>query len=421
MDATEIFAALLGPAGKADPYPLYAALHELGEAAAEPMPGVVIVRGYDAINAVLRDPGFLVMDEAYRDQENPGWREHPSIGMSEILSLNPPRHTRIRKLMTRAFTHRGVAAIEPATARLTAALLDQLADAGADGSPVPFMADFAFQLPVTVICELLGVPAVARAGFRDMGRALTATLEVDPDPSVLAEGDAAAVELRACFTEVAAARRSSPRDDLISALVQVSDADDGRLSDDELFDNLALLLVAGFETTTNLLGNGLRVILCDPAVGDAVRDRTVPAAAFAEEVLRYDSPVQLTSRRRPDPVVVSGLRVPPRADVLTLLGAGNRDPRRFAVPDVFDPLRPDGGPLSFGAGAHFCLGAAWPGWKLSPRSRRCLSGSPASPLRASPSAATASCCAASRPSRSRSREKLERSGSITGSARRKPM
>ena len=357
MDATEIFTALLEPAGKADPYPLYAALHELGEAVA-PMPGVVVAHGYDAVSGVLRDPAFLVTDAARLDQVFPLWREHPSLGMDAILNLNAPAHSRIRSLMTRVFTHRRVAGLEPAIARLTDVLLDGMAERGADGSAVEFMHDFAFLLPVTVICELLGVPEADRESFRPLIRDLAATLELGLDFSVLAAGDVSAIKLREYFTDLAAERRSSPRDDLISALVQVRDSGDGRLSDDELLDNLTLLLLAGFETTTNLLGNGLRVILQDPAAGQAVRDRTVPAAAFVEEVLRYDSPVQLTSRRRADPVMVAGVSAPPGAEVVALLGAGNRDPRRFAAPDAFDPLRPDGGPLSFGGGPHFCLGAA---------------------------------------------------------------
>ena len=121
--------------------------------------------------------------------------------------------------------------------------------------------------------------------------------------------------------------------------------------------NLTLLLVAGFETTTNLLGNGLQVILQDPPAGDAVRDGSVPPSAFVEEVLRFDSPVQLTSRVGYD-TKVGGVPVSARTGVVTLLGAGNRDPRRFANPARFDPMRPDGGPLSFGGGAHFCIGAA---------------------------------------------------------------
>jgi cytochrome P450 len=359
MDANDIFESLLTAEGRSDPYPLYAALHRMGVAAV-PIADAVIAHGYDAIDAVLRDPAFRVTDAARLDELDPGWREHPALGMNAILNLNPPDHGRIRAPMARAFTKRRVSGLGPSITRMTDELLDVMAERGADGSPVEFMHDFAFLLPVTVICELLGIPEADRAGFRPLARDLAATVEVGVDLPVLQAADAAAVRLHEYLTALAAERRAGPRDDLLSALVAISDPDGGAavLSAAELLDNLTLLLVAGFETTTNLLGNGLRVILQQPAAGDAVRDGSVPVPAFVEEVLRYDSPVQLTSRRRAGATEVGGVPVPGGTEVITLLGAGNRDPRRFTAPDTFDPLRPDGAALSFGAGAHFCLGAA---------------------------------------------------------------
>jgi len=365
MDANVIFESLLTTEGRSDPYPLYAALHRLGGAAVPlPLADAVIVHGYHAIDAVLRDPAFRVTDAARLDEVEPGWREHPSLAMQAILNLNPPDHSRIRAPMARAFTKRRVSGLAPSITRMTDDLLDLMAERGADGSPVEFMHDFAFQLPVTVICELLGIPQADRAGFRPLARDLAATVEVEVDAPVLQAADAAAVRLHEYLAALATERRTDPRDDLVSALVAISALGDtgagadAVLSAEELIDNLSLLLVAGFETTTNLLGNGLRVILRQPAVGAAVRDGSVQVPAFVEEVLRYDSPVQLTSRRRAGPAEVAGVRVPSGAEVIILLGAGNRDPGRFPEPDSFDPRRPDGAPLSFGAGAHFCLGAA---------------------------------------------------------------
>jgi cytochrome P450 len=357
MDPTEIFTALLEPAGRADPYPLYAALHELGEVVVVG-PGVVLVPGYAAISSVLRDPRFLVSDSARLDEVLPDWRDHPSMSTDSLLSLNPPEHARIRSLVSRAFTLRRVAGLEPAIAAMTGRLLDEVASRGTGGSTVEFMHDFAFLLPVTVICELIGIPDSDRESFRPIARNLAATIEPFVGPEIVAVADVAAVQLNDYFSVLAAQRRRHPGDDLMSALVGISDAADGRLSESELLSNLTLLLIAGFETTTNLLGNGLRIILQHPEIGDALRDGSVPVAAFIEEVLRYDSPVQATSRRRADPVTVRGVPVPPGDEIVTLLGAGNRDPRRFAEPDKFDPMRSDGGPLSFGGGAHFCLGAA---------------------------------------------------------------
>jgi cytochrome P450 len=357
MDAIEILTALGTSAGRADPYPLYAALHEIGDVI-DIGPGGVMVAGYDAINLVLRDPGFRVSDESSFDRDFPAWRQNPAFvqGADWILNLNPPRHSRIRSLMARAFTARRIAGLEPAIARMADDLLDAMADRGADGGVVEFMHDFAYLLPITVICELIGIPEEDREGFRPVARDLAGIFELN-DIETLPSINAAAVELLAYFTGLAARRRASPGDDLLSDLLAVSDAEDGRLTDAELLHNLTLLLVAGFETTTNLLGNGLQIILQDPPAGEAVRDGSVPPAAFVQEVLRFDSPVQLTSRIG-DGTSVSGVPVPPGTGVVTLLGAGNRDPRRFTDPARFDPMRPDGGPLSFGGGAHFCIGAA---------------------------------------------------------------
>ena len=357
MNAMDIFTALGTAAGKANPYPHYAALHELGEVVAI-VPGTVAVVGYDAISSVLRDPGFRCQDGAVFDQSFPGWRENPVLvqGADWILNLNGERHARIRRLIARAFTARRIAGLEPAIAAMAGHLLDVMADRGADGSVVEFMHDFAYLLPVTVICELIGIPEADRESFRPIARDLAGVFEFE-DELALPAINAAAVELLAYFTGLAARRRLEPRDDLISALLAISDSDDGRLTDAELLHNLTLLLVAGFETTTNLLGNGLRIILQDPKIGDAVASGTVKPGAFVEEVLRYDSPVQLTSRIGYE-TEIAGVAIGAGDNVATLLGAGNRDPRRFADPDRFDPSRSDGGPVSFGAGAHFCIGAA---------------------------------------------------------------
>jgi cytochrome P450 len=357
MNAEEIFSTLLGPAGRDDPYPLYAQLHKLGEVVPTSL-GVVLVPGYDAISSVLRDPAYRVQDAARLDEIDPGWREHPSAGVEAILSLNPPDHARIRSLISGAFTPRRVAGLRPAIGQMTERLLSAMADRGAGGAALDFMSDFAFLLPVTVICELIGIPEADRESFRPVGRDLAATIEPMLDDEVIARADKAAIWLHEYFTKLAAERRAEPRDDLMSALVGISDAEDGRLSDAALLDNLMLLLVAGFETTTNLLGNGMHILLHDPELAGAVRGGSIPPASFVEEVLRYDGPVQMTSRRRLEPAEIRGVPVTPDQDVVLLLGAGNRDGRRFPDPDTFSPQRAVGGPLSFGAGAHFCIGAA---------------------------------------------------------------
>jgi len=353
MNAIEILATLSTPQGRADPYPLYAALHELGEVI-DTGTNQALVVGYDAINLVLRDPGYRVSDEANFDQNFPDWKANPVFvqGADWILNLNAPRHFRIRSLMARAFTPRRIAGLEPAIAKMTDDLLDGIGDRGADGSVIEFMRDFAHLLPVTVICELIGIPDSDRQEFRSVARDLAAVFELD-DIETLPSINAAATELLGYFADLAAKRRAEPRDDLLSDLLALSD--NGRLTDAELLHNLTFLLVAGFETTTNLLGNGLRIVLTDPCANVAAR--SAPPSAFVDEVLRYDSPVQLTSRIGYD-TKLGGVPITPESSVVTLLGAGNRDPRRFTNPDRFNPSRTDAGPLSFGGGAHYCIGAA---------------------------------------------------------------
>ncbi len=357
MEPLDILIALNTPDGKADPYPLYNALHEMGEVV-EIGDNDVFVVGYDAINSVLRDPGFLVSSTDTFDAGLPQWRQNPVFVQAAdwILNLNAPKHSRIRSLIGRAFTARRIGGLEPAIVKMANGLLDDIADRGADGSAVEFMHDFAYLLPITVICELIGIPESDREAFRPVARDLAAVFENTTDED-LPRINSAAVDLLAYFSALATVKRANPSDDLLSDLLAIAESGDGRLTDAELLHNLTLLLVAGFETTTNLLGNGLHVALGDPPVGAAVANGSVPAANFVEEVLRFDSPVQLTSRIGYD-TKLHQAKIAENSSVVTLLGAGNRDPRRFSDPGKFDPLRADGGPLSFGGGAHFCIGAA---------------------------------------------------------------
>jgi cytochrome P450 len=233
-----------------------------------------------------------------------------------------------------------------------------MASRGAGGLPLDFMAAFAWLLPVNVICELLGVPEADRAAFRPEARKLALALDFGNDPELLATADAAAFWLRDYFTVLVAGRRDAPAGDLISELAGTGGGQ-GKLSEAELLVNLTLLLFAGFETTTNLLGNGLAILLTRPSVEAGLREGSIGSQAFVTEVLRFDAPVQAaTDRWRVEPGQLAGFSMPAGSFVLPLIGAANRDPRRFSDPDTFDPARKDAGALSFGAGAHFCLGAA---------------------------------------------------------------
>jgi cytochrome P450 len=331
--------------GRDDPYPRYAQLREMAPLLRAPDDALVTMRYADCAT-VVRDGrlGHMPADMlAFAGL--PDWAEHPALVQlfTSILAINPPDHTRLRRLVSSTFTARRVQELRPAIEATVAELLDGL-ETAAD-----FITAFAFPLPVSVIGELLGVPAADRAQFQTLIRDWSQVLEV-MTPEVLAVADPAAATVRDYLAGLAAERRVTPRDDLISAMV-AAEEDGDRLSEDELLTMAGLLFAAGFETTTNLLANGLVALTTAGvrAIGD-------PAAAV-EELLRYDSPVQIVSRVAYEDVELGGVTVGAGERVVAYLGAGNRDPRRFAEPDRLDLSRSPNAPLSFGGGIHFCLGA----------------------------------------------------------------
>ncbi|MEH1169294.1 cytochrome P450 [Micromonospora sp. CPCC 205539] len=358
MDAAEALTLLMSPQGRIDPYPTYERLRAHGPVV-QAMPGLYVVTGYAEVDELLRHPRLGVLDDAMRDQVWPDWRKSAAVSSiaRSMLRTNPPDHSRMRRLAAGAFSPRRIAGMRDVVRAQAEELVDAMVRRASDGAPVDVLADFAYPLPVAVICALLGVPEADRPQFRRWAGDLTGVLEPEITTAELAAADAGAAELGAYFAELVAARRSAPADDLTTALVQVHDTDGERLTGVELLANLVLLLVAGFETTTNLLGNGLVVLLRHPEAAAALRADPGLAPAYVEELLRYDSPVQLTTRTSTAPVRTGGLDLPAGSTALLLLGAANRDPRRFPDPQRFDPARDQAHPLSFGAGPHYCLGA----------------------------------------------------------------
>ncbi|MGW4381249.1 cytochrome P450 [Kitasatospora sp. NPDC004531] len=357
MDAAAIVEELLGPAGRRDPYPLYERLREFGPAVRTD-DFLVTVTGYEEADEVLRTPGFGVLDPELAARFEQDYQGHPGKTLlgDSVLERNAPDHARMRSLISSVFTPRRVALLAPAVTAAVEGLLDELAAYGDE--PLDFLDAFAFRLPIGVICELLGVPEQDRHLFRPLAADLTATLEILIEDAELAAADRAADDLSRYFTDLTALRRAAPRDDLVSALVATADADPSRLSDAELLANLALLLVAGFETTGNLLGNALALLFDHPDTAARLRDGALDPSALVDEVLRFDSPVQLTSRvALTDGLTIGGRPVPQYTCALLLIGAANRDPRRYPDPGRFDAARADGPPLSFGGGPHYCLGA----------------------------------------------------------------
>jgi cytochrome P450 len=355
MEAGEAIGRLLAPGGNEDPYPTYAALRAHGPIARLD-DRLYVASGYAAITELLRDPRMRVQDEEYVRRMVPGWE--PGLAeralMATLLQVNPPDHTRLRRIVAGAFTPRRVAEMRAAVVAQAETLTGYLGHLFTVGESVDFMAEFAFPLPVRIICALLGVPVGEQAWFREQATALTAIVEYRFSGSELDSANQAATELAGYFGDLVQRRRAEQTDDLTSALVAAAD----EYSEIELLATLVLLLVAGFETTTNLLGNGLVVLLGHPQAAAALRADPGLAERYVEELLRFDAPAQLTSRWSREAVTVAGTTIPAYAEVLLLLGAGNRDSERFGDADRFDPLREANQPLSFGAGAHYCLGAA---------------------------------------------------------------
>ncbi|HEU4425645.1 MAG TPA: cytochrome P450 [Pilimelia sp.] len=354
---------LLSPEGRRDPFAYYAALHQRGPAVRlDGSEGYdLLVHGYDAVNQALRDPVLQMQDAPYLDRTSPRWRRHTALVRlkDSIFFTNGDDHTRVRRLFGQVFTARRVTALEPAIAAMTTPLLDHIAELGAGGTPVNFMSEFAFPLPSNVVGELLGVPERDRAWFRPRVLAIGAILELDGiNWTTMTAANAAAGELTDYFVELAARRRVEPRDDLISALLQVQAAGGGQLSDAELLGNMITVFNAGFVTTTHMFGHGLALLLRHPDLLARLRadpDFTLP---YLEEVLRFESPAPFGMRWATADTEAGGLAIPRGSTVLLALGAANRDPRAYPEPDVFNPTRDGPPPLHFGAGPHYCLGAA---------------------------------------------------------------
>lgn len=314
-----------------------------------------LVTRYTDVMAVLKDLRFK---KDYRNALTPEQIERiPSLPEMQarldqhMLSSDPPSHTRLRKLVSKAFTPRLVAQMRPRVQALADALIDAVLPRG----ELDLIDDYAFPLPITVIAELLGVPAADREQFRAWSHAAVADRS-NPDTLVELAGalEACTAYLHALFAE----RRRQPRSDLVTALVTAEEAG-GRLSDQELMSTVFLLLVAGHETTVNLIGNGVLALLTNPA--ELARLRADPALieSAVEECLRYDAPVATsTARFAAEDVEIAGVTIPRGAWVVLALGSANRDGTHFVDPDHFDINRSPDDHAAFGQGIHHCLGAS---------------------------------------------------------------
>ncbi|WP_033343275.1 cytochrome P450 family protein [Catenuloplanes japonicus] len=333
-----------------DPYPSLARLRENGPVSiihGEGGLAMYVLARYDDVRAALADPRFG--QDARRAQELASRRvEGVTLGgdMIHMLNSDPPDHTRFRRLITGVFTARRVAAMRPMVSRITGELLDAL-----DGrDKADLVADFAFPLPMYVICELLGFPPEDRFAYRSWS---TAVLTHDPDPEVYAR---ALDEMAAYIAGMLRTRRDSPRDDILTVLVRARD--DGTLTEPEIIGMVFLLLIGGHETTVNLLGTACLALLHHPDQHARLLEHPDLMPAAIDEFLRFESPVSMaTLRFTREPVDVGGVLIPAGELVLLSLGGANRDPRRFTDPDRLILDRGDPGHLAFGHGLHRCLGS----------------------------------------------------------------
>lgn len=343
----------MDPEFVADPYPMYHRLRAEDPVHRSPL-GFWVLTRYDDVASVLRDPNFAKEAIAAFVAQRLGVEATVGVGIS-MLDRDPPDHTRLRSLVSKAFTPRVVEGLRPRIQQI----VDELLDRAEDHRSMDLIEELAYPIPVIVICEMLGVPVEDHERFRgwslDLARGLDATmLGAGSDVAVRAADSRRA--LSAYFRELIAERRDSPRGDLLTALITAEEAGD-KLSEHELLATCILLLVAGHETTVNLLGNGTLALLRHPAELRRLRENPGLIGSAVEELLRYDGPVQRTARVPSAAAVIDGHTIEAGEMVMPFIGAADRDPAHFPDPDRLDLTRTDNRHIAFGWGIHFCLGA----------------------------------------------------------------
>ncbi len=346
------------PEVHADPYPLYRRLRE-EDPVHEAFPGVWVLTRYADVQAVLRDAERFSSDERNSDlfevfqqsmNLDPGTLD--ASAAQSMLFLDPPDHTRLRALVNKAFTARVVEGLRPRAQAIVDSLLGDALERGS----MDVVAELAYPLPITVICEMLGVPLADHSRFREWSSDLVLSLDPMMSPEIAAKANRATEGLAEYFRGLLSERRANPGKDVLTALIAAED-EGQRLTEDELLSMCILLLVAGHETTVNLISNGMLALLRNRDQMQRLRGDPSLIRTTVEELLRYDSPVQLTGRIPLQDLEIGGKRIAKGQEVVALTGAANRDPAQFPDPDRLDLGRTDNRHFAFGAGIHFCLGA----------------------------------------------------------------
>src|SRR5579863_8961260 len=350
--STEVYFNPWDEAFRANPYPYYKALYGRPPHLMNMFFSMALVGGYDDAVTILHDHERFTSSQ----KRNPNFDEKDRTlfaGAATVLFSDPPTQTRLRKLVSRAFTPKRVRDLEPRIREITHWLLDQAARKG----ELEIMGDLATPLPVMVIAEMLGVPPLEYEQFKHWSDRIVESDNTPPGMPLPPEIKQAASDLRAYFGGEIERRRREPGDDLISALVAAHDEAEA-LSADELLAFVILLLLAGNETTTNLIGNGMLALGRNPDQLELLRANASLIPRAVEEMLRYDGPVQATVRHNHEPVEVGGALIAPETMVFVILAGANRDPAHFNRPDEFDITREPNDHIAFGDGIHYCLGAS---------------------------------------------------------------
>ena len=343
----------MDPEFLADPYPTYHRLRAEDPVHHSPL-GFWVLTRYEDVAAILRDARFIKEPLAALVAARFGSEVPRGVGLS-MLDRDPPDHTRLRSLVSKAFTPRVVEGLRP---RIQAIVDDLIARAEPAGS-MDLIEEFAYPIPVNVICEMMGVPVRDHERFKgwslDIARGLD-SIWLPPDSEIPRRSVAARHAISGYFRELIDQRRTSPRGDLLSALIAAEEAGD-KLNEEELLATCILILIAGHETTVNLIGNGVLALLRHPAELSRLRATPGLITSGVEELLRYDGPVQRTARVASADATIGGHTIPQGDMVMPFIGAADRDPAHFPEPDRLNLSRADNRHIAFGWGIHFCLGA----------------------------------------------------------------
>jgi cytochrome P450 len=359
MSSTSIDYRPFSPAVVADPYPWYERLRAESPIHHDAYDDLWVISRYDDVLHVLRDPATFSSAAGMGDLLVGGYlgrRRAPEFvldlaGMRLLIASDPPDHTVLRRLVSKAFTPREIMALEPRIRALTEAMVDDLIDAG---DAADLVTQLAYPLPVIVIAELLGIPGERRDDFKRWSDDLVGALSGTWDPS---RGQFSGLEMFMYFSEVVAERTRNPGDDLISLLVSRGRDGEAALDPMEIVLFCALLLIAGNETTTNLIGNGAQALFDHPDQARRLRDDPSLVPAAVEEALRYDAPVQALFRATTAAVRIGDVEIPEHARVMVLFASANRDEAHFPTADRFVVDRAPNDHLGFGSGIHLCIGA----------------------------------------------------------------